>query len=193
MANNQYHRYLKLPVDLGGSIIDLCKANGLLLKEISELQHFKIRREYFPDKFNSWFAHQGIQFNNVEVFVCPPGLETQIHSDVTDPTSTVTKINIVEGGSGSQMNWFTPKNEKSHNINISMIGTQYITLEPDEAKLVHRAPITQPSLLDVSAFHNVSNTSSEYRYCVSMPLYYVDTNKRVTFQEALEIFKGYIQ
>lgn len=204
IKHNLYCRPINLPVSLGCSIPELIKKNNIQLNNgiyhDGTSSHARIWREYLPKEFVDFFHQLNVQIRYAELFIIHPGGELPIHSDARQKGSNLTKLNIVEGDDTAQMVWYSMINPEVNLplVDFSIEVSKYLELNKDNAKEEFMTPITQPSLVNVGAFHNVRNITSNnrHRYCVSMLLSHLnqngDDNTLLQFSDAVEIFKDYL-
>lgn len=194
-----YCQPINLPVNLGCTIPEFLKKNNIPFID-GEPGHWRLWREYFPTEFIQWFHNHQVQVKYAEVFVIPPGGHLAIHSDARYLGSNLTKLNIVEGDDTAQMAWYSmiDKDKSLPMEDFTIVESKYLRLDDDNAKLEFMTPITQPSLVNVGAFHNVYNITNnkKTRYCVSMVLSSLkpdgDDNELMQFQNAVTIFKEFL-
>ena len=198
---NNYHRYLNLPVALGCTVKELCERNNIHF-DVSKFGtqqpfgHARIYREKLPPDFLAWFNSIGVQLRVVEFFVIAPHSVLLPHSDALDYTNNIVKLNIVDGSERATMDWYTVNNPALVTEMTTVVGTKYSMTLPTNLQPVFSIPITKPSLLNVGAFHGVTNYTDQERWCLSLSLSYInkdnDDTTRILWDDALEIFKPYI-
>lgn len=194
-----YCQPINLPVGLGCSIKDFLNKNNIPFTD-GEPGHTRLWREFFPAEFVEFFHKHNVQIRYAELFIIPPGGHLAIHSDARYLGSNLTKLNIVEGDDTAQMAWYSMiDSTKSLPMeDFTIVESKYLRLDDDNAKLEFMSPITQPSLVNVGAFHNVYNITNnkKTRYCVSMVLSHIkpdgDDNGLMQFEDAVKIFKDYL-
>jgi hypothetical protein len=98
------------------------------------------------------------------------------------------------------MNWYEIKSGKHPKKFIppadSTYGATSLECATEDCDLVYSAQVGQPGLVNASVFHNVSTVLSK-RHCYSFVLIKKGTNplypsSRVTWEDAVKIFKDYI-
>ena len=199
---NLYHRYLNLPVNLGCTVEELCIQNGIHFDVTKfgpqmPFGHIRLFREQLPQHFLNWFNTElNLQLRVIEVFVLPPHYNLLPHSDATDYTREIVKLNIVNGSDQATMDWYTVNNPKLVGPSTTQTGTQYSITVPSNLTPTYSAPISKPSLLNVGAFHGVTNQTDQTRWCLSLSLTYInkdnDDTTRILWDDALRIFAPYI-
>jgi hypothetical protein len=129
----------------------------------------------------------GLRVSYAECFRLKPYQENNIHTDTV--SGDYIKINWIYGGKDSTMSWYIPNTVSSKNLMLTATGTTYENYEPNEVTMVHRQQLHSPSLVQVGVPHDVQNYS-ELRYALSLVI--ARSDKRLTMDEALEIFRNYI-
>ena len=126
---------------------------------------------------------------SVEVFGRTPALKNTIHID-GDRFTDSTKINFVYG-QGS-MDWYKLKDGGKLTPGTSATNTPHITASDDDCDKVWSAEIDHHgSLVNVGGLHGLSNiTTVRWCYCLLLGDIAND-NKRLQWDRALELFKGY--
>ena len=103
------------------------------------------------------------------------------------------KLNWVYGGDNSVMNWYKiNSNYTQPLLNTTNINSYALYYKTDEVDLIHSQTIGLPSLVQVGCPHNVVNGSTE-RFCISLVFENSISKKRLTFNEAVALFKNYIK
>ena len=126
----------------------------------------------FIEVFNTWLPYQG----------------THIHVDTMDPT---TKLNWIFGGADSINEWFKISNQASGTSAVTEANTEsvrYNLLEIEKILFTYPAN-SIPFLFNAGIAHR-ARIGMEKRCCISLVLRY--TNKRVMFNEAVDIFSNYL-
>jgi hypothetical protein len=103
----------------------------------------------------------------------------------------VVKINWVFNPGNSVMNWYTPKEGTSKNMSKSVVNTHYIKYNIEEVELQYTKALTETHIVQIGIPHDVLNVDIP-RHCVSVALAHAD-NRRLTMDEAVDIFKKYIK
>ena len=94
-------------------------------------------------------------------------------------------------GKKSLMCWYSSKEGVTNHINYTAIETKSINFTPNEVTLLHRQNVASPSIVQVGIPHNIINAAEE-RWCLSLVPIDITTNKRITFERTLEIFKDLV-
>ena len=140
-----------------------------------------------------FFADSGIYFDCCELFYSIPNFTGPIHRDLCPgeysnlnmiPRDMI-KINWIFGGYGSTMNWYSTKSNVVKQVSKTLHDTAYMYYKQSEVKLECSADIGSLSLVQSGVPHT-SQTSAQYRYCVSLLPYTVEynTKQRLTMEQA---------
>lgn len=126
----------------------------------------------------------------VEIFYTPAMGRRYIHIDEY-PGGDYIKINWQTAGRDSLMRWYTINdNVVIKEPSFTVINTRYLRFEPEEVKPAFKSKVGYPSIVQVGVPHDIINTY-EPRYVLSIVPNHLKTGKRVTMDEALEIFKAH--
>jgi len=155
-----------------------------------KVRHTKLSIEFLNPLIVEWFRLLSLEIVLVEVFYSRPKLISGIHTDSTG--SDINKINWVYGGSNCEMKWYSLKDsEVKKPASITPINTRYQLYSFNEVNLECSRVLHSPSLVNVGVPHNVCN-HDEDRWCVSVVYQFTKSKQRPTMQQALDIFKDYI-
>ena len=148
-----------------------------------------------------FFADNGIYFDCCELFYSIPNFTGPIHRDLCpgeysnlnmNPRDII-KINWIFGGHGSTMNWYSTKSNVTKQVSKTAHNSVYMYYKPSEVKLECLADIGSLSLVQSGVPHT-SQTSAQYRYCVSLFPYTSEynTKQRLTMEQAYTRLKKYL-
>jgi len=148
-----------------------------------------------------FFADSRIYFDCCELFYSIPNFTGPIHRDLCPgeysnlnmiPRDMI-KINWIFGGHGSTMNWYSTKSNVVKQVSKTLHNTAYMYYKQSEVKLECSADIGSLSLVQSGVPHT-SQTSAQYRYCVSLLPYTVEynTKQRLTMEQAYTRLKKYL-
>lgn len=141
-------------------------------------------------EFLSWLKSMKINVYRIELFQTGINSTSDWHSDMY-PLKEFAKLNWVyeEGVSyfeyGKIPENFQPK-ELSNRLN-----TPYCPF-PKNTELAYRTNLKGPALINAGIPHRVCNMKNTVRWAISIIPFHSDTNTRVLWDDALEIFKDYI-
>lgn len=140
-----------------------------------------------------WLSIMSVGIKHCEVFYLSPDSQSNhvIHLD-GQHFDNHAKLNFAYCDTTAVMNWFTLKEDVVLETKVTPIGTKYIEALEDQCILVHQAIIGRPSLINAGQLHSVSTVVSP-RYCFSFVLSDINTNKYLIWDNAVEIFKDYIE
>lgn len=158
-------------------------------------KHLRIPKDVLDQNFVDFFNQRNIRLLAVEVFYTVPHGSNIIHSDVI-PLDDVAKINWVYGGIGSVMEWYqVNSNYKTDTLAdraaATIANSPTIRFLKEEVDLIHSQFVECPSIVQVGCPHNMRNGTTE-RFCISTIFENTKTNKRVTIDEAKELFKEFL-
>lgn len=200
---NNVHRHLSFPVNLIDAhsvyLLNLIQKHN---KEFDPIKHghYRFPLEEIPAEFIDWFnaTFADIYIKDWEVFYTPAGNVLPIHSDGFQPFVDFVKLNFVYDGDRSTMHWFKLKEELELTSDTNHNKTSYTFIKPEDVDEIYKAEIGTPSLVNVGVPHGIDNKqNTNGRWCICLIPNYRDSSNResprVLFNEALDIFKGYIQ
>ena len=164
-----------------------------IVKDISTYgtpTHANIPLDEISDEFYKFLEKFNLTLLLAELFYNPPRKISRIHVDALG--GDYSKINFVYGGEKSLMCWYSanPSIVKDQ-IDYTMINTRSVDYAPDEVTLLHRQTIHSPSIVQVGIPHNIINAAKP-RWCLSLVPIDINTKKRITFQQTIEIFKDLV-
>ena len=161
----------------------------------------KVKGEYILEKnlinqeFTDFLESLKLSIDYGRYFYSIPHLRYIPHIDNTVAQqgliSDNVKINFVAGGAGSEMIWYSLKPGKSHYHYTNTQGNLCFGYRDEDLIEEHRASIGWPSLIDADSIHTLQN-ADEDRKCWSFTLKSTITKKRISWDDAIEIFKDYI-
>lgn len=127
----------------------------------------------------------------IEVFSTWRSYEhTHIHVDTKDPT---VKLNWVFGGSDSTNQWFKIISHASGTQAVTKANTESVRYNLQEVeKVLFTYPANSTPFLFNAGIPHRACIGMEKRCCISLVLRYTNTNKRVMFSEAVDIFSNYL-
>jgi hypothetical protein len=189
---NRYHYYLNLPFEIQKP-------------KVFDTQHSVAKHEVLPMdlpeaqymiEFLSQFS--SVECKKLEYFYTPPnGGKIFIHSD--NQLDNMTKFNITWGPEQGVVRWWDcpsysflnldPGNSQYGNSDTS--HSVYVADEKDST-LMYQANTNRISMLNVGPFHSTYNPGTEGRYTLCFLLFYKNSNRHLQWQDAVEIFKEYL-
>lgn len=133
-----------------------------------------------------------IYISFIEIFTqCRPFIPPFIHIDAN--TSDISKINWVFGGNDSYHCWYKIKDGiqgKPYSTDIATNPVGFDSTDIEKILHTHHKGL-YPFIFQAGIPHSVTN-GKEDRSCVSMIPRWMDTNKRLTFQEAVDALSDYL-
>ena len=165
-----------------GTIIN----NNIELK-VDDEKIKKINSELF-----NWLNSFGIDVEGVRYFESIPFTKYKIHSDSADRIAV--KLNFVYNSYNSKMLWFdvikTPKDSTFTNVSNESIPTY----EFEDLKELYSTITDTHCLIDGGVIHQLVNSDNHgiNRKCFSLKLTWLDKEKKLTWNDAVEILKDYI-
>jgi len=180
-----YELKLKLPVEF----------ISYDLGEFSSFRELKLDKNSINQEFKDFLASLNLYIDYAKYFYSTPHQRYMNHRDIMDNqygkiTHNV-KINFVTGGVGSEMIWYKLKPGKDVVFKMNYQNQPVCAYNDEDLIEVHRATIGSPSLLDAYEIHTLQN-ANEARKCWSITLNSTITNQRISWDEAVEIFKDYL-
>ena len=162
---NNFCLNLDLPVTIDLSEFDRIKSTDI---NCTIFNQFDLSLD---KNLNEFLKKYRLEICHSEVFYTPPNTTTVIHID-SDDIASKAKINYVFGASGSQMQWFNPKDSTIvPGLKKTVIDTYYYYYNNDQCDLIYSAEVAQPSMVEVGVAHNVVNNTNEPRWCLSYMMY----------------------
>jgi hypothetical protein len=186
IQDNCYHRYLNIPFDPN---IDLFNR---IEYDQSRYTHVEIKKEEINPKLLSWFSQYNIEITWYEAFYTPPnGGKLPIHTDGDEDIDYI-KINWTYGAPGSTLCWWEPRSKEYINTVETVFGTRYYTADEQNCNKLYEVEINKPSLVNAGKFHSTYNPTQEGRWTFTMPLLDSSSKNRLTWNDAIQRFKGLI-
>lgn len=182
MTPNRYYRYLKLPFKFDPIVPDF-----------SQSHHVKYNPQPHSE-FTAWLDSLNLAVGFAEVFRKLPtdtAYPWSTHLDGDDFDDHV-KINFVYGQGNSKMIWAKIKPGHEHNKKTTVVGTDYLWAPLADCDIVAADPLWQPALVNAGQLHNVIDVS-EVRTCYSFMLLYKNNHKRLLWDDAIVLFKDYLE
>jgi hypothetical protein len=181
MTENRYYRYLNLPFTFKP-----------VEPDFSNAAHVRYDISLNPE-FHAWLATMGIEAGFAEVFKRTPTdvqFPWSCHLDGTAFDDHV-KINFVYGGGDSKMIWAKIKPGFTHNKKLTVVNTDYLWAPMEQCDIVAKDSLPRPSLVNAGQLHTVVDVT-ETRYAYSFMLRYIDSKKRLLWDDAVLLLKDYI-
>ena len=192
MLSNPYYRLLNFPICFDQAKLEQELSSGKLL---FENDHWKKpewigRTTVISDEIHAWLWETfKCTVINIEVFFTAPFRGRGWHLDMNPPNDFV-KINYVWGDPlKSEMQWGISQTERDL-VSSTTAGTQYVGYRNDEVVLDKTIVFDKPVLVNVGRPHRITNYSNQGRWCLCIVLGY--NNKRILFQDAVNIFSEYV-
>lgn len=178
---NNYYKHLNLPFENKLSLVDMQQA------------HIKLDRQLIDPAFVAWLDSLDIVIGFSEIFKKQPGEDFphSLHLD-GDVFDDHVKINFVVNPGSSVMRWWRLKPGKEHQKKTTIVGTSYLWAYRDDCDLVAESKLLRPALVNGGQLHNVEQVDT-VRLCYSFMLLHKKTHNRLLWNEAVEIFKDYIE
>ena len=136
--------------------------------------------KYFTSEFKEYLTSVNLAVHLCELFQYKPFEGLGIHIDGSSIDDRC-KINVIYGGSKSEMLWYAPKNDTVRPIlKETPIGTKYLKYEESDLVVLEKSELHGANVVKVGIPHSIQNYS-EYRMCFSIPLIFADTKTPATF------------
>lgn len=185
---NNFYRKLNIPFDI--ITPDFPKQKGTF-EYLSEVTMFDYDTHNLDSRFLLFIRNLGIDIFRSEIFYNPPHTQVPIHVD-TDRFSNMMKINIHVGGPCCVINWYNPLPEFINKPTMKTpLDTEYLVYEEKEVELVHQENIHHISFMNAGIPHGYINDTDQPSWILSLAMLKDNTN--LQFQDALSIFKDYIE
>lgn len=177
---NHFYRYLNLPFENKLSPVDM------------QQHHIKLDKQLIDPNFIAWLDSLNLTIGFSEVFKKQPGNQPpeSLHLD-GEVFDDHVKINFIVNPGSSVMRWWQLKPGKQYQKKITIVGTSYLWAFKDDCDLVAESNLLQPALVNAGQLHNVEQVDTT-RLCYSFMLLHKKTQKRLLWNEAMEIFKEYV-
>jgi len=187
---NQVHRYINLPFQI--------EKPEEFNKEWDTIWHFDLGHDKPYSKLMlQWLEQFNLTCANIDCFYTPPGGgKIPPHTDAHEFNNQI-KINITWGPEESEVCWWTsdkaykfeyqpsPDEGSSHYMNL-------YRAEEEDCNLVYTAKIDRPSIINVGFLHSTYNPGKTGRHTLCFSVVHKENGSNVTFDQALDIFKNYI-
>lgn len=160
-----------------------------VIDELSPYGKFRMKtvdKGLVDPRLVSWLSSMNIGLRHVEVFYTPPESQCPIHIDAPDGSAPHAKMNFAYGGPGSEMRWYEPYDSVESESAITSSGTRGQILQPGSGRIISRAVIGKPSILNAGIYHDVINPSNEPRWCLSIVMQY--RGGRLDWETAKKLF-----
>lgn len=179
---NKYHLPLQVPVKF--------TFPEYLVPNTQLHFHTRFHKADMEEDFKGWLNLRGLFVIAGEYFYTPPGRTLEPHSD-SPHIDDVVKLNWMEGGEGSTMDWYELKPGAKLKTNTTVIHTTYSYAPRHDLDHVHSATIGTPSLVNVGRIHAVHNGKYP-RYVACVVLGDLETKQRLQWDKAEKIFSDCI-
>jgi hypothetical protein len=148
--------------------------------------------DIFDTAVVEWVGDLDCEIANIELFyTIPQCLERMFHIDM-DPPRDFVKINFVWGSQDHIMQWGDPVDSRARPTAKTVVGTSYISYHDTEIAITESVKVEKPILVNVGKPHRVLNYSDQGRWCLCLIPRHRQTGDRILFDQALEVFKDYI-
>jgi hypothetical protein len=180
--------------------IPMINCNLNLLQSRFNLRSDKYMHKVFDNEnhlwlspaFESWLKNFNLYIPRLEIFHTESNRMTGWHTDMNPPTDWV-KINWVYEEGVSHMEWAELNVSGPLKSLPSVAGTSYVRFEPETTKTACRHNLKGPTLINVGKPHRIDNRKNTDRWCLSCILWHTDKKCRVSWKDAVEIFKDYLK
>lgn len=124
--------------------------------------------EILSSEFIQEFVSVDLELREAQLFISPPSLIGGIHIDGHNLDLEAAAINyVLNNNTDWSMQWFHATID-TVNKSISSGNTSYISLSPEQCKLIYEFNTTDPFLVQVGTPHRIVNFSTLPRYCLSL-------------------------
>ena len=193
----RHHYNINIPVEFTKIKIKDKNNSGHYEKTIP-LQTLKMTNQPLVD----WLQGLGLGITYGRYFYSTPGQVYYRHIDIMQRPSdrviihqaNLVKLNLVFKSKGTKMSWFKLLDGKNGERKTNAHGDPMISYPDDHVVEVYTADVDRPCIIDAGTIHNLTNSYNDGigRVCYSLWLHYLDREKELTWDQAIEIFKPYI-
>lgn len=163
------------------------------LKE-SEYFHTIFDKEnhiWLSSEFENWLAKFDLFVKRIELFHTEPNRITGWHIDMNPPRDWI-KINWVYENGTSFMEWGQKNTNDVLSNQITMAGTSYVRFESEAVDRKCRHKLIGPTLINAGRPHRIDNNKSSDRWCISTIILKKKELSRLSWIDALHIFRDYL-
>ena len=189
---NPYHYYLKLPFEIQKP-------------SMFSQQHAVAKHEVLPldlpeaQQMIEFLTQFDIECKELEYFYTPPdGGKIFIHSD--NRLDNMTKFNLTWGPESGVVRWWSCPNYRLLNIGAgdseygeTDTGHSVFVADEEDSTMEYEANTDRISMLNVGKFHSTYNPGTTGRYTLCFILSYKGTTNRLQWNDAVNIFKAYLE
>ncbi len=164
-----------------------------ILTNTSGFQELDYNRNNCSREFMQWVIKHNVTWDRAKMFNSPPNYRYKLHIDGNTHMNCV-KLNIVFNSYNTVMNWYKPKNGYQGYMGTNNLNRPVLYWDREHCDLVHTATVDTVCLINGGEIHDLVNTDNQgqNRHCYSFSLTHPGTRTRVTWAEALELFKDSI-
>ena len=197
---NTYHRYLNLPFEIA--------KHPLFDTVPTQIKHLDINpyRDLQIDKFHEKL---GLIITHSEVFWTPAGASLPVHADGTTLDNRV-KINITWGPEEGTIRWWQSSStfvmdiskteeilKKDNNLPDTLQDFTdrehtNVLAKRDECTMVYEANTNRVSLVNVGQLHDTYSPPHAGRWTLCFVPGKSNSSKYITWDEAIEVYKDYL-
>ena len=156
-------------------------------------EELKITQEVVNHDFHLWLKDLGLKICPLSsrFFIRPPFMKGSLHVDAYDQNAT--KLNFIYDSIDATMFWYKLLPGKSPTSLINHQKEIIRSYDPNDCEKVLTVSTNKHCLLNGKMIHriDVGKNNDQYRKCYSL-LLLDNNNKRITWDEALQIFKPYL-
>lgn len=147
---------------------------------------------WLGEDFESWLSSFDLIVKRIEIFHTESNRITGWHTDMNPPIDWV-KINWVFEKGISHMEWVDFDEIENLKLKKTIAGTSYLRLEDENINPVSRHRLVGPTLINAGKFHRIDNSKNTDRWCLSAIVWNQTENRRVSWDEAIKLFKEYLR
>ena len=162
-------------------------------KGFDEFKELPLKKNLVNKEFIHWLASIGLTFNQGRLFNSLPNMIYDLHVDGNRENDCI-KLNLVFDSTDTVMNWYEPFPGYSGTQYNNTVGEPILYFDKNKCNVLHTAPTNTHCILDGNIVHDLANgpNNGQSRKCYSLILINCKTNKRLTWEEAVEIFGPYL-
>ena len=152
-----------------------------------------ITPEMINQEFHLWLSDLNLKVCPIgsRFFLRYPTMKGTIHVDAFD--NDASKLLFIYDSKGTTIDWYESLPGKSITSRINYLGEVTRYFDISSCKKILSTPFDSNCLLNGKMIHKVDlgHNNFKHRKCYSITLLNYHTNKRINWNEAIEIFKPY--
>lgn len=185
MTENNFERKLKLPVEF------------IPVFDKNPAPHIPYPIDLINVEFKEWLDSKDIEVAHSERFFLEPTKASAlpVHIDVFLPEQSdhIVKINFVYCRRITHMNWYELIDDQELVTIPTSVNSHYKLVDRKNVKLIHSIQTNVPRLVNAAIPHDVYPSVTAPRFSFCFILKKKSSQQKISWSEALEIFKDCIE